>query len=84
VDLFAIGVSVHVRGVAESLDNSPFSITQAEANDADRMMAVAIAFKGVALLVTGGHGNAQLSGRSGSDPRAHGPFALQQQGNLPP
>ncbi|MGV9311491.1 DUF4328 domain-containing protein [Streptomyces sp. NPDC003691] len=53
VDLFAIGVSVHVRGVAESLDNSPFSITQAEADDADRMMAVAIAFKGVALLVTG-------------------------------
>ncbi|MEW1548085.1 DUF4328 domain-containing protein [Streptomyces tsukubensis] len=53
VDLFAIGASLSMRELADDFRSSPFSVTQAEADDADDMMMIATLLKGLAFLVTG-------------------------------
>ncbi|MFJ8231592.1 DUF4328 domain-containing protein [Streptomyces sp. NPDC094448] len=53
VDLFAIGASLGMQELADDFRSSPFSVTQAEADDADDMMMIATLLKGLALLVTG-------------------------------
>ncbi|QDY78647.1 DUF4328 domain-containing protein [Streptomyces qinzhouensis] len=53
VDLFSIGASLSVRELAEDFRSSPYSVTQADADHADDVMAVATLLKGLALLVTG-------------------------------
>ncbi|MFF6970138.1 DUF4328 domain-containing protein [Streptomyces tsukubensis] len=53
VDLFAIRSSLLMWEAADGFRNAPLSVTEADADHADAVMAVAILLKGLALLGTG-------------------------------
>ncbi|MFE0421110.1 DUF4328 domain-containing protein [Streptomyces sp. NPDC058953] len=51
--LLSVGASLNLASVAEDMDVSPFSVTKDDADDADALMALAIVFRVLVVIVTG-------------------------------